>query len=954
MRKKTKSRLLDALIAVSGVAVCCTSIVLFVKDLNRHTIRRDKDTIASIVYKYKTAHRKFNDRVVWERLWQDAPLYNADTIRTAEQSFATITFIDGTVIDVLSSTMIQVFYNENGYYLNVGNGSVSVDTTAKKDGSSKNSVHLMLDDGSSIECETGSRVSTVTNSSIGVNSVSVQAGTASIKTISGEKDTVLGGESVTIEKIQPSVDERRTEPEVVIKRSRISIVSVPKELYILGFDHDPKRIELEWKIYEAAENSDVVVQTSLYRDFSEIIKSQTIKGRNSYYIDAASEGAMYWKVFLKDQPEVAETGKVFVDYASPVVLSSPLENAVYTFRKNFPQVSFAWSGNKYADYYRLDVSESPDMSNPVISQDAYTQRVSFDSLREGKYYWTVTPYYSENSIGYGNNAGIRSFSIQEQKMSDPPELSFPADGAVIVSDRSGADISFGWRGFEDGSEYKLLVSSKSDFSDSVYELNTSKLRTREIFDTDKVPSGSYYWKILQIDPEGEVLSSSARCFEIKDYIPAMCRLVSPPDLYEVTKNKLTELDFAWKVSDLPVEGSPECVFQISAQKDFSSVLYEQKNEARKVSGLNLDGGTYYWRVSVSDYKNDVAVISDVRQLVVLDELEVPYVIEPREKNIITLYDDRSVHCEWRAVSGADYYNLKLYDADSETVLNEISHIKGTSVDAAVTAIKMSGEMKNCYISLHAVSEENEYKAMRVSAQAGVPFKIRLRKTVRLLSPDDSESIAGLTAVRKQTEFSWRYGDPVSSSKFTLKKMQPDGTYRIFETVENPKSSVRFERLPAGFYKWTVSALSMDGRPLDAEETRFFEVRPIPVLEKPELVSPIEKTVMNGAYFKRNRYIEFSWKPVEFATDYAFVLYHKNSDGSLHNVYEQKETKRSSVKLKNLGKLDVGDFEWHVTAFSHADDGFEEQKSRESIGTFRIDFGLPSKIKTLDPGRMYGD
>ena len=63
---------------------------------------------------------------------------------------------------------------------------------------------------------------------------------------------------------------------------------------------------------------------------------------------------------------------------------------------------------------------------------------------------------------------------------------------------------------------------------------------------------------------------------------------------------------------------------------------------------------------------------------------------------------------------------------------------------------------------------------------------------------------------------------------------------------------------------------------------------------------------------------------------------------------------SEYKLKDLSLLDIGDFEWNVTAYSHARDGFEEQKSKVATGNFKIEFALPGKVQTIDPGKLYGE
>ncbi len=962
MRKKTKSRLLDAFIVLMGVTVCWTSLTFFFREINRHTIRRDKEAIATIVYKYKIAHRKFNDRVVWERLWQNAPLYNADKIRTAEQSYATICFIDGTKIDILASTMIQVFYNENGYYLNVGNGSVSVDTTSVTE---NKAVHLVLEDGSDVACEPGSRISTVTNSGSGVNSVTVQAGIAKVETVSGAKESVSTGQAVTIEK-QPEVKtsektpekkEEKAAPEVVIKKRRISVTSVPKELHILSFDKEPKRVELSWTLFDAEKNDDIVVQTSPYKDFSEITETQHIAEKSSCYVSTLPEGAMYWRIYYNEQKDSAESGRIFVDYASPVELSSPSDNSSFTYQKTAPVIPFAWEGNRHAEYYRLDVSKSRDMSNPVLSEQIMGQRVSFSSFESGTYYWTVTPYYGENSIGYRGTSPVRSFTVSEQKISLPPETVFPSDGTVLLAEKDGISLSFGWKGNAEGAGYELVVASDSGFNSVVFNRSTEKTRLQEHFGSDKIPAGTYYWKVIQTDADGEVLLSTVKRFTVQEYVPAVCKLVYPPDLYEVERTKLSGLDFTCRYTHsslLSPDSKETYVLQISSSSKFEKLVYEKESDGIKFNGVDLNGGRYFWRVEISSGAGSEKIRSETRQLFVLDNLASPVITAPAENNVVTLYEDRTVHCEWEKVSEADYYNIRLYDPNSETLIAEHSDIEKTGFDIAVPESVMNMEPKELYFTVQAVSRESDFRPFRYSNPSGVSFKVRMRKTVQLSLPVDSAKIPGLKAVREKTLFSWKYGDPAASAVFELEKLQPDGSYRSYQSVRTVKSEVRIERIPSGFYRWTVKAVSAGGKNLSAPGFRSFEVKEIPSLKKAELLKPEDKTVMNGAFFRTNRFVDFEWNPVEAATDYDFVLYQKKLDGTLKKVYEVIGTKKTSVRLKKLAQLDIGGFEWHVTAYSHATDGFEEQKSSESVFNFEINFGLPSEIKTVDPGKMYGE
>ena len=96
MRKKknTPFRASDLVIVLLCCAGAIASGVLFWKEYNRTLTKLNEEPIGTIVFKKRTAQRKFSDRVVWDTLKQESPVYNGDTIRTIDQSEASITFRD--------------------------------------------------------------------------------------------------------------------------------------------------------------------------------------------------------------------------------------------------------------------------------------------------------------------------------------------------------------------------------------------------------------------------------------------------------------------------------------------------------------------------------------------------------------------------------------------------------------------------------------------------------------------------------------------------------------------------------------------------------------------------------------------------------------------------------------------------------------------------------------------
>ncbi|MBQ2081586.1 MAG: hypothetical protein II461_07480, partial [Treponema sp.] len=85
MKKKTKSKLraVDFLVIFLCLLFFSGFIFLFYKDLTHFTRRSDKTQVATVQWRDRVVQRKFNDRVVWELLAPDAPLYDEDTVRTS-------------------------------------------------------------------------------------------------------------------------------------------------------------------------------------------------------------------------------------------------------------------------------------------------------------------------------------------------------------------------------------------------------------------------------------------------------------------------------------------------------------------------------------------------------------------------------------------------------------------------------------------------------------------------------------------------------------------------------------------------------------------------------------------------------------------------------------------------------------------------------------------------------
>ena len=106
------SILKDIFVVIICICGIGGSLFFFYKAINRSLQNTDSESVATITFKYRTAQRRFENRLVWEWLQNNAEIYNGDHIRTGGLSEAVLHFEDETVITLDEKTLIQVKADE--------------------------------------------------------------------------------------------------------------------------------------------------------------------------------------------------------------------------------------------------------------------------------------------------------------------------------------------------------------------------------------------------------------------------------------------------------------------------------------------------------------------------------------------------------------------------------------------------------------------------------------------------------------------------------------------------------------------------------------------------------------------------------------------------------------------------------------------------------------------------
>ena len=99
---------------------------LFVSDLNAVSSRAGEKSLGTVVFKKLSATRKAPNGLSWERMRNDSPVYDADTLRTADFSEAAIYFDDGTSLDMSENSMLKLDLGGKAKNLQFLEGQISL------------------------------------------------------------------------------------------------------------------------------------------------------------------------------------------------------------------------------------------------------------------------------------------------------------------------------------------------------------------------------------------------------------------------------------------------------------------------------------------------------------------------------------------------------------------------------------------------------------------------------------------------------------------------------------------------------------------------------------------------------------------------------------------------------------------------------------------------------------
>jgi hypothetical protein len=927
---KDNSRLKDVLLYAFCTAGILISLNFFRLDLFRTMTRQTEEPVGTVTFKYRAAQRRFADRVLWDRLRRESPVYDGDSIRTAELSEATISFAGGAVIDLEENSLIQIHDDRRGPRIDIGGGDLSATASA-------GSALVLVSGGNAAALEAGSTARAGVGS--GGFRVMVAEGAASLM-VNGERRTAAAGEFLAVENGEPE-ETPAFRPTALFPRPAARLLYPGEGTLTVSFRwtrrEDPVRLEL-------AED----------RGFTRIVFRGDFAG-DSAAADLGA-GSYFWRVFPADEsPDSSadSSGAASFDaiplkiIAAPApVLMSPAEGSAWQFRVKRPSIRFHWTELEDAVSYVLEAADNPRMRNPVFSREVRGASLHTSELEPGTWYWRVRPVFPPVYEGEAGEGEASSFRIVQSGDLEVPVLQSPASGAPVNIAAGRGDLYFSWRREPEAQVYTIRISANGDLSDplitAAVQDNFYVYRAGETL----IGPGRYYWTVFQTDAEGnDSAPSPAQAFTALEG-ELIQRTVFPPDAYRIGRAFLPDIRFTWK-STLPFPGR----FQVSPSADFSRLVIDEAVSGESLTGRFLPEGSWYWRIQAGE-PGGAVFETPPRSFTVVPPLPAPALTAPGMNRRVVVLEGEGQRFSWDPSPGAEYYQFKLYhEADRNRTVYERNFLEETALSLALDTYPEG----NYFWTVQGFVSENARSTRITGLIAEGGFTARKIRPVSLDYPDDGESVPGLRAWFEPGTVGWNTVEPPAASRFILSRSR-DFSGPPVTVINNPPQSITLPKLRDGAYYWTIRAETADGFDISARFPRSIRVLPVPLLPAAANRRPADGARVTETDLKQDRRIVFSWDSVPGATEYLFTL--EGEPGTV--LLREGPFAETGFVLEDLALLDVGTFIWRLEAVMtepvrerREDTGEIFQRGEVAENRFTVDFVRPDVPALPEPGVLYG-
>jgi hypothetical protein len=225
------------------------------------------------------------------------------------------------------------------------------------------------------------------------------------------------------------------------------------------------------------------------------------------------------------------------------------------------------------------------------------------------------------------------------------------------------------------------IASDAEFRNPVLTSDTGNTFLRV---DKKIVEGEYYWRVSA--KRGRSSSERSDTALLLITKPVQIALMSP-QAGTVLYRRPEVINFMWRD---PNKGEKYLV-EISERSDFSRLSMSLESDLQNVTGESPGAGSYYWRVVLKDRAGRIIAKSPASDFSIPAELRTPLLISPENNESILPGTQNRIRFEWRRVSGANEYEVEVFQriaGAEKTVIIYTS--KTSSVEASNISLYRPG------------------------------------------------------------------------------------------------------------------------------------------------------------------------------------------------------------------------------------------------------------------------
>jgi hypothetical protein len=513
-------RLVDLLVILLCLTGAACFINLFWADLFQTLNGQNKTPIGTVFIKRNIVQRRMSDRVIWDRLIKESPVYSNDMIRVGGNSEADLR-ISGNNITINEITLLRLRYvKETGeYQIELTSGGIGLVTDSEG-----NNVILNIM-GRHVEAKPG----TALNAVAGNNGMALQISEGAAVIQEENRDREFGAGTAVAMDPGGSI---RSAPAVFVIQPK------PNALYRTRAN-ETLTVGFSWNRINLQPDERLRLEIAEDQFFGRSVR--TLAGLNDSAQTALSAGLWNWRLVYNGV--VLDSGLFTILDSGGVDLLSPSGNRQFFYETELPTLYFQWSQTDDVSHYIAEVDVTPEFRNPVIKRRTTATSFSDSSLGEGIWYWRVTPVFSqtvENSNAYDVvNPRPSAFRIVKSKEPQTPSFTFAEEPAPAstpvptpVPDPAPARPSqpkrvtlespsnettlpgltalrqqtvFRWSSDEAVAKSRFVLSRNSN--PLIGKPETEILDPNRTIRVDRLEEGVWYWTVEAQTPEGLNISA---------------------------------------------------------------------------------------------------------------------------------------------------------------------------------------------------------------------------------------------------------------------------------------------------------------------------------------------------------------------------------------------------------------------------------------------------------------